>query len=143
MCTYEADVNAWAHEQACVLRARRYDLLDVEHIADALDDVGKREQRELAHAMVELLVQLLKWQYQPQQRGASGEKAIKAQRKEISYALNDSPSLACKFQERRWMEMLWARVVAQAVSDTGLDCFPEQNPWLVNSEVLHASWLPA
>lgn len=45
MQTYEHDINAWANEQARLLRAGRFDLLDVEHIAGEIEDVGKSEQR--------------------------------------------------------------------------------------------------
>ena len=31
---YDQDIVAWANEQAALLRAGRYELLDIEHIAD-------------------------------------------------------------------------------------------------------------
>jgi len=34
MQSYESDVKAWANEQAAFIRARKFDLLDIEHIAD-------------------------------------------------------------------------------------------------------------
>ena len=142
MQTYDKDINAWAGEQARLLRAGRFDLLDVEHIAGEIEDVGKSEQRELASRMAVLLAHLLKWQYQPDRRGASREKTIKAQRKEISYALDESPSLLPKLHEDRWLDMVWARAVAQAVSESGLDCFPEACPWAIEDQVLAPSWLP-
>ncbi|MEY2875465.1 MAG: hypothetical protein RLZZ373_2836 [Pseudomonadota bacterium] len=143
MQTYETDLNAWANEQARLLRAGRFDLLDIEHIAGEIEDVGKSEQREMASRMAVLLAHLLKWQYQPERRGASWEKTIKAQRKDISYALSESPSLAPKLQEPLWLDMVWARAVAQAVTETGLNCFPEVCPWAVRDEVLAESWWPA
>ncbi len=142
MQSYEKDINAWANEQARLLRAGRFDLLDVEHIAGEIEDVGKSEQRELASRMAVLLAHLLKWKYQPERRGASWEKTIKAQRKEISYGLEESPSLRPKLQEPRWLDMVWARAVAQAVNETGLDCFPDECPWAVQDEVLTETWLP-
>ncbi len=101
MQTYEKDINAWAIEQARLLRAGRFDLLDIEHIAGEIEDLGKSEQRELASRMAVLMAHLLRWQYQIDRRGASWEKTIKAQRKEISYALDESPSLVPKLQEPR------------------------------------------
>ncbi|HMU88364.1 MAG TPA: DUF29 family protein [Agitococcus sp.] len=44
---YEKDIVAWANEQASFIRAGRFDLLDLEHIAEEIVDVGKSEQREL------------------------------------------------------------------------------------------------
>lgn len=142
MQTYEKDLNAWASEQARLLRAGRFDQLDIVHLAEEIEDVGKSEQRELANRMALLLSHLLKWQYQPERRGASWTKTIKAQRKEIAYALEESPSLAPKLQESRWLSMVWAKAVAQAVNETGLDCFPDECPWAIQDEVLAESWLP-
>ncbi len=142
MQTYDKDINAWATEQARLLRAGRFDLIDVEHIAGEIEDVGKSEQRELASRMAVLMAHLLKWAHQPDRRGASWEKTIKAQRKEISYALDESPSLTPKLREPRWLDMVWARAVAQAVNETGLDCFPDECPWAMQDQVLHEAWLP-
>jgi len=68
---YETDIVAWANEQAQLVRAGRFELLDLEHIAEEIEDVGKSEQRELASRMTILLAHLLKWQFQPEQQGRS------------------------------------------------------------------------
>jgi hypothetical protein len=68
---YETDVVAWANEQAAFLRAGDFSALDIEHNADEVEDVGKSEQRELETRLALLLCHLLKWQFQPQRRGAS------------------------------------------------------------------------
>jgi len=44
---YDTDVVAWANEQAAFIRAGRFDLVDIEHIADEIEDVGKSEFRAL------------------------------------------------------------------------------------------------
>ena len=142
MPNYDRDVVAWANEQARLLRARRLDLLDIEHLAEEIEDVGKSEQRELASRMAVLLAHLLKWQYQPERRGVSWEKTILAQRKDIRYVLEDSPSLTPKLQEPRWLDLVWTRAIAQAVSETGLDCFPPVCPWVVWDEILRDDWMP-
>jgi len=143
MQDYEKDIVAWATEQAQLLRAGRFDLLDIEHIADEIEDVGKSEQRELASRMAILLAHLLKWRHQPERQGASWEKAIKAQRKEVRYVLDESPSLMPKLEEAKWLDVIWAKAVAQAVGETGLDCFPEACPWSITDEVLADAWFPA
>jgi hypothetical protein len=45
---YEQDVMAWASEQAALLRAGKLAAIDIEHIAQEIEDVGKSEKRELA-----------------------------------------------------------------------------------------------
>ena len=58
MQTYEKDIIAWANEQARLLRSGHFDQLDIEHIAEEIEDVGKSEQRELASRMSVLLAHL-------------------------------------------------------------------------------------
>lgn len=55
---YDQDVIAWANEQARLLRAGQFDRLDIEHLAEEIEDVGKSEQRELASRMAVLLAHL-------------------------------------------------------------------------------------
>ena len=52
---YERDVVAWSIEQARLLRAGRFDEIDIEHIADEIEDVGKSEERELGPHPTSLL----------------------------------------------------------------------------------------
>lgn len=77
---YEQDIVAWANQQAAFIRAGRFDLLDLEHIADEIEDVGKSERRELISRMAELLAHLLKWHFSrsgvvPAGKPASGSSA--------------------------------------------------------------------
>jgi hypothetical protein len=58
--SYEADVVAWASEQARLLRAGHFELLDRGRLAEETEDVGKGEQRELAIRISVLLAQLPK-----------------------------------------------------------------------------------
>ncbi len=60
--SYEKDVVAWANEQAALLRAGKFSALDIEHIAEEIEDVGKSQQRERGNRMAVLLAHLLKWQ---------------------------------------------------------------------------------
>ncbi|SBT05833.1 conserved hypothetical protein [Candidatus Accumulibacter aalborgensis] len=140
--SYEADVVAWANEQAEFIRAGRFDLLDREHIAEEIEDVGKSEQRELASRMAVLVAHLLKWQCQPGRRGSSWESTIRIQRKEIFWFLKDAPSLAGRLRDPMWIDRFWSNGVAQVITETGLDCFPDACPWSIEGEVLKDGWLP-
>lgn len=139
--SYDTDVVAWANEQARLLRARRFDLLDWEHLAEEIEDVGKSEQRELNNRMAVLLAHLLKWQYQPERQGNSWARTIKEQRRGIVSRLDDTPSLKGKLTESKWWDNVWADAVAQATSETGIDTLPEVCPWTA-SEILDPAWLP-
>ena len=126
---YEQDVVAWAREQAALLREGKFSAIDVEHIAEEIEDVGKSEQRELSRRMDELLAHLLKWQYQPGRRGSSGQRTIREQRRAVGVALQKTPSLRNSLSDEGWLTGTWADAVSKAVEETGLDVFPEDLPW--------------
>lgn len=138
---YETDVVAWANEQAHLIRDRKFALLDVEHIAEEIEDVGKREERELANRMAVLLAHLLEWQYQPGRQCRSWAQTINDKRIELDYYLNESPSLRAGLDDAKRAKMVWAKATAQARQETNLDCFPASCPWKM-ADVLAHEWLP-
>ena len=138
---YEKDVVAWAMEQAALLRSGQLSALDIEHIAEEIEDVGKSEKRELASRMAVLLAHLLKWQYQPGRRGSNWTRTIKEQRKAIAAAMRQTPSLKASLTDVDWLAGTWADAVSKAVDETGLDSFPEDCPWSMD-EVLAAEFFP-
>ncbi len=141
--SYETDVVAWANEQAALIRAGQFDQLDLTHIAEEIEDVGKSEQRELASRMTVLLMHLLKWQYQPSKRSKSWQFTITTQRKEVAYALKEAPSLRTKFADVSWVDLVWAKAKGKAEAETGLELatFPDACPWDM-ADVLIEGWLP-
>ena len=139
---YDQDIVAWANEQAALLRAGRYELLDIEHIADEIEDVGKSEQRELISRMAVLLAHLLKWQHQPERRGRSWQLTISAQRGDIADALEETPSLRAKLDEPAWWLKVWRKALGIAAAETGLGDFPAVCPWTL-AEIMTEGWLPA
>ena len=138
---YDQDVVAWASEQARLIRTGQFDKLDVEHIADEIEDVGKSEKRELASRMAVLLAHLLKWQFQPARQSKRWQRTIKEQRKSLALHLGEVPSLKTTLQDRRWLDAVWADAVTKAIEDTGLENFPDVCPWPVEN-VLDDGWLP-
>ena len=140
---YETDVVAWAHEQAGLIRAGRFELLDLENIAEEIEDVGKSEQRELASRMAVLLAHLLKWQYQPQKRTSSWTLTIKEQRRLVIRRIQKTLSLRIVLEDTEWVDDIWLDSKTLAEKQTGLDIgiFPEICPWNLPN-VLEESWLP-
>jgi hypothetical protein len=138
---YESDVVAWANEQAWLVRNKKFELLDIEHIAEEIEDVGKSEQRELASRMAVLIAHLLKWQFQPEHRGASWERTIKEQRKSLEFHIKQVPSLKSKLLNSEWQDAVWADAVTIAIRETGIENFPETCPWTIDNVLSH-NWLP-
>ncbi|MBK1631856.1 hypothetical protein CKO31_14140 [Thiohalocapsa halophila] len=56
---YDQDYYLWFADQAQLLRAGKWHQLDVQHLAEELEDMGKREKRALRSRTVVLLAHLL------------------------------------------------------------------------------------
>ncbi|WP_295879060.1 DUF29 domain-containing protein [uncultured Thiohalocapsa sp.] len=138
---HDADVIAWAHRQAALLRAGRFDELDIEHIADEIEDVARSEQRELASRMAVLLAHLIKWQHQPERRGKSWRLTIRNQRRGIERRLLRTPSLKTSLRDPDWWTDAWDDAVVKALADTGLEELPDACPWSLD-QILAPDWLP-
>lgn len=138
---YETDVVAWANEQAALIRAGRFDQLDLAHIAEEIEDVGKSEKRELASRMAVLLSHLLKWQYQPSKQSKSWQRTVKEQRKSIALHIEETPSLKISLSNPAWIKAAFSDAVSKAIDETGVDAFPEDCPWTM-ADILKDGWLP-
>ena len=131
MQTYETDVIAWANEQSMLIRTGRFDMLDLEHIADEIEDVGKSEQRELESRMSVLLAHLIKWQFQPDRRSKSWNLTIVDQRESITRRLKKTPSLKSSLNDLDWWADAWQDARRMAAQETGIEYaeFPKEFPW--------------
>ena len=140
---YEDDVAAWAERQVGLLRARRWDLLDVERIAEEIEDMNISHRHQLAHRMTRLLGHLLKWRYQPARRGASWECTIRNQRDRIAKLLHRMPSLRRLFSSEEWLVEVWEDALGLAVHEAHRELadLPAAMPWSVE-QVLSQDYLP-
>lgn len=138
---YETDVVAWANEQAALLRSGKLSQIDIENIAEEIEDVGKSEKRELASRLAVLLAHLLKWQVQPGRHSSSWQRTIKEQRKSLSRRIDKTPSLKECLADKEWLDDAWSDAVASAADETGLDVFPESCIWDIE-QILSQGFYP-
>src|SRR5260221_9272 len=126
---YEQDFYAWANEQATLLRAGKLSAADIENIADEIESMGRREKRELVSRLPVLLLHLLKWQYQPEMRGASWRVSIANTRDDLADLLQDAPSLRANLHD--YVASAYQRARRQASAETGLNekTFPSACPF--------------
>src|SRR2546430_9957257 len=90
---YEEDFAVWTFETARLLRAGRFDEVDIEHVAEEIEDMGKRDKRELHSRLTVLILHLLKWKWQPEKKSTSWGSTIVTQRAELCRIFEQSPSL--------------------------------------------------
>ena len=140
--SYDKDVILWSEEQARLLRARRFAELDIEHLADEIEDVGKSEKRELASRIAVLLAHLVKWTSQPDNRTNSWRATITDQRRRIALAIKETPSLKAVMREPDWQEGAWLDARGQARKDMGLagEDLPEGCPWTMEQAANAEFW---
>ncbi|MCJ2069785.1 DUF29 domain-containing protein [Methylobacterium sp. J-030] len=96
---YEEDLCAWVQEQVSLLRAGRFDAVDVERVAEELEDLSKREFSKLYSCLRVLLMHMLKWDQQPEHRTPSWIYSIREQRRRFDRLLKESPSLKARLAE--------------------------------------------
>jgi hypothetical protein len=134
------DFHQWAHNQAAAIRDRRWQDIDIENLAEEVESVGNQERRELANRLAVLIGHLLKWQYQPTKRSASWEITIKAQRKAVEKLLQRNPSLKPYLMEEA-IEDVYLDALALAVTETGLETFPDDCPYAIE-QILDEAFFP-
>ena len=62
---YEQDFYAWAREQATLLRAGRFEELDLAHLTQEVDDLGEALYRSVRSRLRTIIEHLLKLQHSP------------------------------------------------------------------------------
>ena len=138
---YEADFYQWSLEQARLLRSREWKSVDVEHLAEEIEDMGKGVRREWESCLKVLIVHLLKWVFQPELRGVSWQLTIQEQRDQLHELLADNPSL--KNQMTASLERTYPRAVKRTALETSLmeETFPTECPFRLE-DILNESFWP-
>jgi len=139
--TYTTDFNEWVQQTAQLLRARRWQDLDLQHLIEEVEDLGKSERRGVASQLTRLLLHLLKWQYEPQRRSDSWLDSITDARTQIDLAIEDSPSLRSYPEAQLKQSYQRARRQAAKQTEMPLEVFPENCPYALDL-VLDEDWLP-
>ncbi len=138
---YSIDLNSWIGQTAQLLREARWQEIDVAHLIEEVEDLGKSERRGITSQLTRLLLHLLKWQYQPQRRSDSWLDSITDARTQIELAIEDSPSL--KSHPATQLNDCYQRARSQAAKQTKLDIsiFPIDCHYDLDL-VLADGWLP-
>ena len=136
---YEQDFYGWTQEQSRLLRTGQWQLIDIQNLAEEIEDMGRAEKRELESRLEVLLMHLLKWQFQPSLRSRSWQLTIKEQRLRLQRHLKQNPSLKSAIHDL--LADVYQLAVVGAQRETGLDIFPDVCPYDFE-QVMAEAFLP-
>ena len=128
---YEQDETAWLEIMAELVANRQFAALDHKNLSEFLNDMARRDRREVNSRLVVLLFHLLKWNYQPEKQTASWRSTIDEQRLELRLLL-DSKTLknhASKILADAYAD---ARKRAARETEMKLGKFPKECVWEID-----------
>jgi hypothetical protein len=134
---YETDFVEWTARAASLLRQGRLADLDLEIVAEEIEDLGKSERSAVRSQLRRMLVHLLKSRIQPERAGASWRGSVASARTEILDHFGDSPSLR-KHAEVN-LQRIYREAVELALVETNLaghtvnPDIPEECPWTLRA----------
>ena len=137
---YEQDFYLWIETTVQQLKENKFNEIDIPNLIEEIESMGRSEKRELKSRLIVLLMQLLKWHYQPEKRSESWRSTITEQRICIEGLLEDSPSLKPLLSEV--FEDCYQKARLKASDETGikLNFFPKESPFSLE-ETLESSYV--
>jgi len=147
---YEQDYTAWAEANAALLKAGHFDAVDVAHLIEELEDMGRSGQRALESYLSVLLTHLLKWQFQYRQLaarwqefdGRSWHNTIVHQRTQLQLLLRKQPGMKRLWATARDEAYADARVLAAKETGLPIATFPETCPYTDEQILQQDDYLP-
>lgn len=126
---YEKDFYAWTVHNAALIREGKFSEVDMEHVAEEIESMGRSEKRELINRLAVLMAHLLKWQFQSERRSRSWEDTIEEQRMSINDLLEDNPSLKHEIDNK--VDYAYKHAIFIAARETGFNktTFPQTCPF--------------
>lgn len=138
---YEKDYHLWLQETAQLLQNGKLAELDLANLIEEILDMARRDKDALESNLIVLLMHLLKWKYQPENRSGSWRGSIREHRRRIQKAFRNSPSLRRYFAEIFDESYAEARKQAADETELSLNIFPENCPFEIE-QILDAEYLP-
>jgi Domain of unknown function DUF29 len=139
---YDTDFYTWTQAQAAAIRAKDMAALDIEHLAEEIEDLGSNVQHVIESHLERLLLHLLKWRYDPAQDPRRlWRLSLLDARHELRKHLAENHRLHGFPAERLADAYRYARRVAALETDLPPVTFPDACEWTVD-QVLDEEFLP-
>jgi len=138
---YEQDFYLWLEATAALLKARKFEKLDVENLVEEIECMGRSEKKSVESNLEVILVHLLKYKYQPNKRSNSWRVTLLEHRRRLSRDFRTSPSLKRYFLETFAYCYQGARKLASVETEMAITTFPQESPF-TPEQVLDEDFLP-
>ncbi|MGB7413053.1 MAG: DUF29 domain-containing protein [Thermosynechococcaceae cyanobacterium] len=138
---YEQDFAQWIDQTVHLLKEGKLDELDLENLIEEVESLGRSDKRALSSNLIIVMLHLLKWQFQSEERSGSWKGSIIEHRRRIKRLLRDSPSLKSYLESE--VTDCYTDARFQAAGETSLDLtkFPMDCPYELK-ELLSDGFFP-
>lgn len=126
---YDKDFYKWAMTQADLLKHGKFDKVDLENVIEEIEDLGNSKRSALKSHMINLLMHLLKVEYQPNKLTRSWRKTIVNSKIEIDVIVEENPSLKRELKDVLKEAYSHARKKAHLETKLDIKAFPTECPW--------------
>ena len=138
---YNQDFYAWAMRNATLIRQGHWQEIDVEHVAEELEGMGRSERNEFMSRCAVLLAHLLKWQFQSRKQSRSWRLTIEEQRLQIKQLLLENSSFYHQIEDKIAQAYAIGLIQAQKQTHLSKSHFPDSCPYNL-SELLDETFYP-
>ena len=117
------------------MRAGRLAEVDLEHLTEEIEDLGKSQRSAVQSQLIRMLMHLIKQRVQPERRGSGWRGSITDARREILLKIEASPSL--KRFARKVLPDAYRQAVKDAMYETQVPPgraaeIPAECPWTLD-----------
>jgi hypothetical protein len=141
---YEEDFTLWAERQGALLRERRFEELDLDHLIEEVEASARKDRREVESRAELILIHVLKLAYSPAPEPRRGwVRTILTQRRALGRML--TATLRDHLQDQLVELYAQARRMVAIERETAAiepEVLPAKCPYAID-EILEAEWLPS
>jgi len=129
---HETDYMAWLQTQMDCIRRRDFERLDIINLLEEMEEMGGSFKDAIESHLTNLIMHMLKTEYQPEMSCNSWNASITNARVAIKRIIRKNPSLK-KYPEEV-MESCYQDSINGASRDTGISVkmFAKECPWALN-----------
>jgi len=140
---YEDDFYLWLYEQAELLRLGRYDELDRPNLIEEIESVASEMKHRVSENYLDLLIYLLRWDYQPQMRKRKWLVDTARLRHEIEIEIDEEQNPTLKSEADFILGESYDRAITLAAIwlDEKPTFFPRSCPYSLE-QLRDQDWLP-